>query len=263
VTVSLAPTLALVSGLSLLIHPGFAQTDDDPPRPAAAPSARVSAEDQALWKRLDLTEDGWLDGKELEGGWKKYDADGDGEVTRAEFMAGRAQERQRAGGSPEEDAQRFRQLDASGNGCLSGTELAEGNTHVYDSDHDGRVTLAEYLAGRARERGAVGVTAPAPARTLPARPSRATPPPAPAARHASATAPRRVPARPAPLIRVEQPPAPRISGGGPVGLYFMTRFWSYTGTLEKAAWYFAPDGRVYQNLETGFSAGDLAAHQGP
>ena len=55
---------------------------------------------------------------------------------------------------------------------------------------------------------------------------------------------------------------PRFRGGRPVGLYFMTRFWGGTGTLEKAAWYFAPDGSVYQDLERGFSEQDLAAHDG-
>jgi len=48
---------------------------------------------------------------------------------------------------------------------------------------------------------------------------------------------------------------------GPVGLFFMTRFWPATGSLEKAAWYFSPDGEVYRNLQTGFSKEDLAAHQ--
>ena len=54
-----------------------------------------------------------------------------------------------------------------------------------------------------------------------------------------------------------------FDGDRPVGLYFMTRFWSFTGTLEKAAWYFAPDGSVYQNLEHGFSEEDLRSHPGP
>jgi hypothetical protein len=58
-------------------------------------------------------------------------------------------------------------------------------------------------------------------------------------------------------------PMGTTASGMPVGLFFMTRYWGYTGTLEKAAWYFAPDGTVYQNLETGFSANDLAAHTGP
>jgi hypothetical protein len=42
----------------------------------------------------------------------------------------------------------------------------------------------------------------------------------------------------------------------------MTRYWIATQHLEKAVWYFAPDGRVYENLATGFSEADLAAHQG-
>ncbi len=58
-------------------------------------------------------------------------------------------------------------------------------------------------------------------------------------------------------------PAPaRMVDGKPEGLFFMTRFWAFTNSLEKVVWYFAPDGRVYQNLETGFSPEDLAAHKG-
>lgn len=60
----------------------------------------------------------------------------------------------------------------------------------------------------------------------------------------------------------DEPPAAGIVDGRPVGLFFMTRFWSYTNSLEKAVWYFAPDGRVYQNLASGFSEADLQAHQG-
>lgn len=51
--------------------------------------------------------------------------------------------------------------------------------------------------------------------------------------------------------------------GHPVGLYFMTRFWSGTGSLEKAVWYFTSDGRVYRDLEDGFSDDVLARHEGP
>jgi hypothetical protein len=61
----------------------------------------------------------------------------------------------------------------------------------------------------------------------------------------------------------DEPVRAGFRGDAPVGLYFMTRFWSYTGTLEKAAWYFAPDGQVYRDLETGFSEEDLARHDGP
>jgi hypothetical protein len=53
--------------------------------------------DDQLWKRLDSNEDGWLSGNELAGGWKKYDRSGDNEVTKAEFVAGRAKDRAATG----------------------------------------------------------------------------------------------------------------------------------------------------------------------
>ena len=68
------------------------------PRQSAVPPA-----DDALWKKLDWNPDGWLDGKELEGGWIKFDADGNGEVTRAEFLAGRARERRAAAAGAGDD----------------------------------------------------------------------------------------------------------------------------------------------------------------
>ena len=56
-------------------------------------------------------------------------------------------------------------------------------------------------------------------------------------------------------------PAPAaMTARGPVGLYFMTRFWAGTGSLERTSWYFLPDGRVYRDLITGFTEKDLAAH---
>ena len=43
----------------------------------------------------------------------------------------------------------------------------------------------------------------------------------------------------------------------------MQRYWIATRFLEKSCWYFAPDGAFYENLTTGFSPEDLAAHKGP
>jgi hypothetical protein len=60
----------------------------------------------------------------------------------------------------------------------------------------------------------------------------------------------------------DQPAAARWTSGTPVGLFFMTRFWAPTSSLEKSVWYFAADGTVYENLVDGFSAADLAAHKG-
>jgi len=67
----------------------------------------------------------------------------------------------------------------------------------------------------------------------------------------------------APAVDVEKPAPAAFNHGIPVGLYFMTRYQTSTRTLEKGAWYFAPDGRVYQNLEYGFSKDDLTGHAGP
>jgi hypothetical protein len=61
----------------------------------------------------------------------------------------------------------------------------------------------------------------------------------------------------------DQPDKHDFEDDRPVGLYFMTRFWSGTGSLEKAVWYFTEDGRVYRDLEQGFSDDVLAQHQGP
>lgn len=63
-------------------------------------------------------------------------------------------------------------------------------------------------------------------------------------------------------LQVERPAPATFQHGVPVGLYFMTRYWSFTGTLEKEAWYFAPDGTAYAELEHGFSVEDLAVHAG-
>lgn len=43
------------------------------------------------------------------------------------------------------------------------------------------------------------------------------------------------------------------------GLFYMQKYWIATRNLEKAVWYFAPDGNAYLNPETGFSPADLAA----
>ena len=49
-----------------------------------------------------------------------------------------------------------------------------------------------------------------------------------------------------------------VSGGKPEGMFFMTRYYIGTHSLEKSAYYFAADGQIYQN-PTGLAAADLAA----
>jgi hypothetical protein len=65
-----------------------------------------------------------------------------------------------------------------------------------------------------------------------------------------------------PSFNIGGPPKPGFKGGRPVGLYFMSRYWIATGSLEKKVWYFAPDGTAYEGLSTGFSDEDLAKHEG-
>lgn len=79
--------------------------------------------------------------------------------------------------------------------------------------------------------------------------------PAPAVRPqaAQAAAPRPA-AGPAPV----QPVAGAVNGGRPVGLFFMTRYWIATHSLEKSTYYFAPNGQVYVDPK-GFAAAELAA----
>ncbi len=59
------------------------------------------------------------------------------------------------------------------------------------------------------------------------------------------------------------PATPGYNDGHPVGLYLMSRYWIATRHLEKAVWYFTRDGRLYVDLEDGFSDEKLAAHKGP
>lgn len=49
-----------------------------------------------------------------------------------------------------------------------------------------------------------------------------------------------------------------VSGGRPQGLFFMTRYWVDTQSLEKAAYFFTPAGQVFVN-PAGFSAAELGA----
>ena len=79
----------------------------------------------------------------------------------------------------------------------------------------------------------------------------ATPPPAAApAAPAPTKAPARPAARPAAPVAAQAVAAPipsRITPAGPEGLFFMTRFWMATGSLEQKLWYFTTDGRVFDS----------------
>lgn len=60
-----------------------------------------------------------------------------------------------------------------------------------------------------------------------------------------------------------QPVPAKMINGKPEGLFYMQKMWIATRYLEKSCWYFAPDGKFYQNLSSGFSQAELDAHKGP
>ena len=59
-----------------------------------------------------------------------------------------------------------------------------------------------------------------------------------------------------------QPPPAGFKDELPVGLYLMSRYVPAAQEHEMIVWYFSTDHHVYRGLENGFSAADLAAHQG-
>jgi hypothetical protein len=163
-------------------QPDRAQADDEPTpavaaRRVGAPGATSAAQQFA---RHDVNEDGWLSGTELSAcGCRNADADGDGEVTKAEFVGAAARgrgtaSRDVAGGTARADAtgeaeRLFAQYDITEGGWLSGTELNACKCRGDDTNGDGEVTKAEFVAGFLRRGGA-----PAPAsvqRTTPVRPA--------------------------------------------------------------------------------------------
>lgn len=116
----------------------------DPPGGGARADeeAKFRAADEAEFDKMDITDDGWLSGTEKRG-YEKYDMDGDGEITKAEFLSGREQER-----IAERD---FMLKDINNDGYLSGNEIP-ADIRKYDKDGNGRVTKEEYVQGRLGER---------------------------------------------------------------------------------------------------------------
>ncbi|MBF9140504.1 hypothetical protein [Hymenobacter properus] len=132
------------------------------------------------------------------------------------------------------------QLEAAGNKAAAAAAYQQAyQAYMSVDDSDGMIKA---LA----KKNALAGAAAAP------RPTAASP--APAARTAAMAAPRPAAAGPAPV----QPVAGAVNGGRPVGLFFMTRYWIATRSLEKSTYYFAPNGQVYVDPK-GFSAAELAA----
>jgi hypothetical protein len=95
--------------------------------------------------RLDGNGDGVLSGTEAKT-MLQYDRDGNGEISRAEYLAG-TQPTKNGGGAVDQATAgaRFAQIDLNQDGYLSGTELL--GSEAFDTNQDGRVTKDEYVAG--------------------------------------------------------------------------------------------------------------------
>jgi hypothetical protein len=134
---------------------GFSQETEEVLAEEEAQVELLPLEDEQLFDQLDQNEDGWLSGVEL-GDARVYDIDRDGEVTRIEFLSGRANDRLQIqeGTILEEDVRFFHQMDSTQSGYLSGTDIRNAGAESFDLDYDGRVTRAEFLTGRALERKA-------------------------------------------------------------------------------------------------------------
>jgi formylglycine-generating enzyme required for sulfatase activity len=115
---------------------------------AAVVSLRADdSADRAEFARLDRNEDEVLSGNELKA-VPGYDANSDGEVTLAEFLAGRKRDRDKKS-KPANPRTHFAEKDLNEDGVLSGKE-AKGFER-YDTNRDGDITLKEFLDGSARD----------------------------------------------------------------------------------------------------------------
>ncbi|MCE9606360.1 MAG: EF-hand domain-containing protein [Planctomycetia bacterium] len=141
---------------------------------ASSPNEGSSIDPVKLFAQRDITEDGFLSGKEVKG-FEKFDADQDGQVTKQEFLRGfasksksksepvpditspsaalmRAEAQRAAAASALRSAdsaraeQMFRVADGNEDDRLSGSELRPVYK-AFDTDQDGRVTKAEFVAG--------------------------------------------------------------------------------------------------------------------
>lgn len=126
----------------------FSRSEPAQPRPEA-PEER----DVAAFLERDANRDGWLSGTETVG-IRHYDANGDGDIEQAEFVAGRAAERVllREGSVLPEDIDLFNGLDSTGAGYISGIDIERGGVAGFDADRNGRVTRQEFIDGRVRLR---------------------------------------------------------------------------------------------------------------
>lgn len=110
-------------------------------------ASAFAASDEEVFKTLDTNDDGVLSGTEA-ANVRQFDGDKDGEVTKAEYLAGMANELKRA--LDINDDAFFADRDTNEDGSLSGKELR--GLEKYDTDRDGDVTREEFDQGRAADR---------------------------------------------------------------------------------------------------------------
>lgn len=108
----------------------------DDPKPAKAPVGG-NVRDVRAFNRMDENRDGFLTGV-MARRFKRYDEDGDGQISREEWYKGRSADRAKA---------QMRRRDVNGDGVLSGNEITKGLQGA-DANKDGRVTADELLAFR-------------------------------------------------------------------------------------------------------------------
>jgi len=247
---------------------------------AALVACRGDASAQTLTKdarsdfrRFDITESGWLSGTELDAcGCRRYDTDKDGEVTLAEYEAGRLREgNSKPAPSPRRPAPppvrtaaaEFARVDINEDGWLSGTELKACDCIAWDKDRNGEVTRAEYLAGAATansKKSSAANHADPPTKHAPvepARPSTPTPTPSPAPK----------PAAPTPT---PPPTSAPVTAGPPAGLWSCYNYQPYVGFGAYWGQVRLDAGGTYEHLGVGrgqysrtngtiaFRSGDLA-----
>ncbi len=125
----------------------------------APPRARVEAasprendpeeDDESIFAERDTNDDEVLSGTEAKG-LERFDADKDGEISKAEFLDGRAALRENVVELAKAAEQAFQSLDKNQDGRLSGNEMAP--FRQYDANGDKRVTIEEFLAGLQADR---------------------------------------------------------------------------------------------------------------
>ncbi|WP_425066361.1 EF-hand domain-containing protein [Reyranella sp.] len=127
--------IALIATAFLFLSaPAFAAPDETPAAPAS-PSARPARVDSGIM-RYDTNKDGWVTIEEWKAGqqarFKRLDANGDGKLSKEELFA---------------------RTPAVGNSVLPTDRQAGQQSNYFlllDTDKDGFVTLAEFMAGADR-----------------------------------------------------------------------------------------------------------------